>query len=211
MNKTTVYLIRHGEIDNPRNLMYGGTLDLLLNNKGRSQMLNLGEFLQREGVQPSAIYTSHLSRAKESGQILARIFGTVVIEDERLGDNKIPQFAGLTQEEKEIRFPERDEFDPTLQGHESKEQVLTRMCKSFDDIIKANEGKTIFIIGHSDPLRLLLFSLHNPNEKEIPLLDRLPQLEKGYAWEVLIDQQGRMKEYELVQPNESSIKKEQES
>lgn len=204
---TTVYFIRHGEIDNPKGVFYGGTLDLPLSDKGRKQISNLGEFLRNQSVLPSAIYTSNLSRAKESGQILARQFGIAVVEDERLGDNKIPQFAELTQTEKEAKFPGRDEFDPTLQGHESKEQVLTRMRESFDDIIKANEGKTIFIIGHGDPFRLLLFSLNNPNEKEIPLLDRLPQLEKGYAWKVLVDQQG-LREYELIQPNEINIGKE---
>lgn len=177
-----VYLIRHGEIDNPKGVFYGGTVDLQLNTKGEQQISNLGKVLQNQGVLPSAIYTSHLSRAKESGQIFARRFDAPVVGDERLGDNKIPQFAGLTQEEKEAKFPGRDEFDSTLEGHESKEEVLGRMSLAFGDIVKAHEGKTAFIVSHGDPLRLLLYSLSHPNEREIPALDGLPQIEKGSAY-----------------------------
>lgn len=206
---TTVYLIRHGEIDNPRNLMYGGTLDLPLNNTGRSQILNLGEFLQNQGVRPNAIYTSDLSRAKESGQILGRQFGIEVAVDNRLADNIIPQFAGLTRAEKEEKFPGRDEFDPTLEGHESKEEVLGRMKSAFDDIVKVNEEKIIFIVGHGDPLRLLLYSLNHPTEREIPALDKLLQLEKGSAVKTVI-KEGGIIESELISPDEIINRKRKE-
>jgi len=198
---TTVYLIRHGEIDNPKGISYGGTLDLPLNSKGRLQMSDLGELLQKEGIRPNVIYTSHLSRAKESGQILAEKFGINVIEDERLGDNRIPRFAGLTQTEKESKFPGRDEFDSTLEGHESKEEVLGRMRSAFDDIVKSQEGKTIFIVSHGDPLKLLLYSLNHFNESEIPSIDDLPQIEKGNAIRTVMEE-SRMIECEFVSPNE---------
>lgn len=203
---TGVYLIRHGEINNPRNLMYGGTLDLPLNDKGRSQMSNLSEFLQNQGVHPDVVYTSHLSRAKESGQILVERFGVAVVKDERLGDNKIPQFAGLTQEEKEAKFSGREEFDPTLEGHESKEEVARRMRFAFDDIVRKYEGKTVFIVSHGDPLRLLLHSLNHPNELEIPSLNKLPQIEKGSAHKVVVGKSGSI-EYELISPERDKERK----
>lgn len=189
---TVAYLIRHGEINNPRNLMYGGTLNLPLNDKGRSQILNLGEFLQNQGIHPDVIYTSHLSRAKESGQILAERFGVAVVEDERLGDNKIPQFAGLTQKEKEAKFPGIEEFDPTLEGHESKEEVVRRMRLAFEDIVKAYETKTVFIVSHGDPLRLLVYSLNHPNEREIPSFDEMPLLDKGSVQRIVIGHKGKI-------------------
>lgn len=198
---TTVYFIRHGEINNPNNVFYGGTLDLQLNDIGRKQVIALGRSLQNLGVRPDAVYTSHLFRAKESGQILAGRFGVTIAEDKRLGDNKIPQFAGLTQTEKEEKFPGKDEFDPNLEGHESRDEVLERMKSAFEDIVKAHEGKTVFIVGHGDPLRLLLHSLNHPNAHEIPPFDELPQLEKGSAQRMVIGKSGNI-EYEIVPPAE---------
>jgi phosphohistidine phosphatase len=72
-------LVRHAEAAS-------GTPDALraLTAEGRAQARSLGERLRDGGVRPSAILTSPLLRARETGALLARELGAEVAVDERL-------------------------------------------------------------------------------------------------------------------------------
>jgi phosphohistidine phosphatase len=52
--------------------------------EGRAQARSLGERLRSEGVDPSAILTSPLLRARETGELLAQELDAVTAVDERL-------------------------------------------------------------------------------------------------------------------------------
>lgn len=74
-----LYLVRHakaapGEPDELRQLTP----------EGREQARELGERLRAEGVQPDAVLTSPLLRARETGDELARTLGVASEPDERL-------------------------------------------------------------------------------------------------------------------------------
>ncbi len=76
MNKgvTTVFLIRHGEIDNSQRILYGCNIDMKLNDIGREQIRVIAEKIRKSGYKIEKIYTSPLSRAKSSLSILADAF-----------------------------------------------------------------------------------------------------------------------------------------
>ena len=74
-----LYLVRHaeaapGEPDELRSLTP----------EGRAQARSLGERLRADGVQPDAIVTSPLLRARETGDEVARSLGVEPEPDERL-------------------------------------------------------------------------------------------------------------------------------
>jgi phosphohistidine phosphatase len=79
-------LVRHAEAAS-------GTPDELrpLTTEGRAQASSLGERLRSEGVEPSAILTSPLLRARETGELLARELGTAIAVDERLAPGATPE------------------------------------------------------------------------------------------------------------------------
>ncbi|HEX2505235.1 MAG TPA: phosphoglycerate mutase family protein [Gaiellaceae bacterium] len=72
-------LVRHAEAAS-------GSPDELrpLTAEGRAQARSLGERLRSEGVDPSAILTSPLLRARETGELLAQELDAVTAVDERL-------------------------------------------------------------------------------------------------------------------------------
>jgi phosphohistidine phosphatase len=79
-------LVRHAEAAS-------GTPDELrpLTAEGRAQARSLGERLRAEGVEPSAILTSPLLRARETGALLARELDTIAAVDERLAPGARPE------------------------------------------------------------------------------------------------------------------------
>ena len=78
-------LVRHAEAAS-------GTPDELrpLTPTGREQARSLGERLRAEGVEPSAILTSPLLRARETGELLARELGADTAVDERSAPGATP-------------------------------------------------------------------------------------------------------------------------
>ena len=79
LRRVQLYLVRHAEAAD-------GDPDELrpLTAEGRETARALGERLAKEGVQPDAVLTSPLLRARETGQALARPAGIEAEPDERL-------------------------------------------------------------------------------------------------------------------------------
>jgi phosphohistidine phosphatase len=79
LRRVQLYLVRHAEAAD-------GEPDELrpLTAEGRETARALGERLANEGVQPDAVLTSPLLRARETGQELARPAGIEAEPDERL-------------------------------------------------------------------------------------------------------------------------------
>lgn len=207
MNKQniTIFLVRHGEIDNPNRIIYGRNIDLLLNKQGEKQIINLAKSIKKMEYHPTKIFTSPLSRAVKSAKILASFFSINrknLRIDNNLIDNSIPVFAGQKLSELEKLYKRGiDEYNEQFikRGNESKEQIITRMFFALRKIIKENFGETVIIVSHGDPIWLLLFRLVNITSKDIPLSSnyiKSDYLEKGEAWRLIFD-----KDYSLIDKN----------
>ena len=81
-----LYLVRHAEAA-------GGEPDELraLTPAGREQARSLGARLRESGVQPDAILTSPLLRARETGNLIGRELGVEPSADERLAPGATPE------------------------------------------------------------------------------------------------------------------------
>ena len=79
MSRVRLYLVRHAHAA-------PGSPDELrrISPDGRRQARALGERLAADGVRPSAILTSPLLRARETGELLARALGCASAADKRL-------------------------------------------------------------------------------------------------------------------------------
>ena len=209
MQNTMVFLIRHGEIDNPKKIIYGQNIDLPLNDKGKKQILGLAKIIQKMNYNPSKIFSSPLSRAVDSAKILQEFFRiqkSQFVIDKGLDDNNIPVFAGkpvigLTKlYEKSI-----DEYDEQFvkKGNESKQDIMDRMYSAFQRIINGNLGKTVIVVSHGDPIRLLMFKLADKKLKDIPLsgsreFRKTDYVEKGEAWKIILNNDYKIIDKELI-------------
>jgi broad specificity phosphatase PhoE len=67
--ETRFYIVRHGQSEGNAKRLFQGRLDLPLDDTGRSQARELGDWLAKEGV--GAIFSSPLARAAETARIAA--------------------------------------------------------------------------------------------------------------------------------------------
>lgn len=192
--KTTVFLVRHGEIDNPNKILYGRSINLDLNETGKKQIENLAKKLKKIDKIPQRIYSSPLRRAVKSSEILIKNLGIKSepkIERDLI-DINIPYLAGKPFSEREkIHKSGTDEYSEKYVelGNESRASVINRMNKVFKDIVFKNRGKVVAIVSHGDPIQFLFYSLTHPG-KNVPsmnILSKRSYPEKGSAIELILD------------------------
>ena len=92
MSETTLIVIRHGETAWNREKRMQGTTDTVLSDVGRVQAQALGRRLVGHGF--AALYSSDLSRARDTAQAIAEHTGREVVADPRLqeGVSRIADF-----------------------------------------------------------------------------------------------------------------------
>src|ERR1700742_3778266 len=79
---TVVHLLRHGEVENPKGVIYGRIPGFGLSEDGRMMAKAAADFLAERDV--VAIYTSPLERARETAEPLSERFRLDPIVDDRL-------------------------------------------------------------------------------------------------------------------------------
>ena len=82
MTRTTVHLLRHGEVYNPEAVLYGRLLGFRLSDDGQQMAHDAAEALRGRDVQ--AVIASPLQRAQETARPTAEEFGLEIRTDERL-------------------------------------------------------------------------------------------------------------------------------
>jgi alpha-ribazole phosphatase len=173
---TTLYLIRHGETEGDGIRRYKGTLDVPLSEKGIKQVervskhiLKLISTIQKEGdTMPvtgpklAAVYSSDLSRALKSAEIIARPHSLRPIAVSSLSERNFGVWEGMSFEEIKEKYPEEFkawgenplEFSP-VKG-ESTLEVRDRVMDAFERIVQAHPGERVAIVAHGGVNRIIL-------------------------------------------------------
>ena len=98
------YLIRHGETEWNRELVFRGRADIPLGERGREQAGLLAEALSGDRLQ--AVYSSPLSRARGTAEPLSDALGLSVLTDDRLLDMSFGEWEGLPLADVERQWPD---------------------------------------------------------------------------------------------------------
>jgi len=148
---TTIYLVRHGETDWNRERRIQGSTDIPLNQTGRDQAAVTGALLSSR--QWDGVYASPLSRAFETGAIIARELGLPEPEavpdvaERRYGDAE-----GLTGDEIDARFP----GETPVPGRETREEVAARVLPAIVALAERHPGENIVLVSHGGVIRTIL-------------------------------------------------------
>jgi broad specificity phosphatase PhoE len=79
-----LHLVRHGEVDNPRRVLYGRLPGYGLSAAGRRMAEQAADYVERLTRPVSALVCSPLQRTRESAEPFTRVFGLEPVIDERV-------------------------------------------------------------------------------------------------------------------------------
>jgi len=155
-----ILLIRHGETEWNRREVFRGRADVPLSARGREQARLLGEALKGSEVQ--AVYSSPLSRARQTARPLAEALGIEVQTDERLVDMSFGRWESRPRAEVEKEDPalyrawltEPQEF--RAPDGESLADVIARAWPAMGQITARHRGGRAAIVTHRVVCKVLL-------------------------------------------------------
>ena len=145
-------LIRHGESTANAEHRLQGHLDIPLNDRGRRESDLLAERLSRLTI--DALYSSPLSRARETAETVAKRVGLDVIERPALMERDVGELAGLTREEIRARYPEyvraraAGDSNVTVAGYESDDDLAQRVMRVLEETVGDHPRQTVAVVTH---------------------------------------------------------------
>jgi broad specificity phosphatase PhoE len=169
-----ILLARHGETAWNALGRLQGVTDIPLNDAGRDQARALGTALADAGI--AAVWTSDLSRARETGEVIAGALGLAAPRIEpALRERQFGVFEGLTRHECASQHPEAWQAwmaqTGTPPGGELREAAAARLADALRRIADASvddpRDGAVLVISHGGIMRLWLMTLHGPN---VPLI-----------------------------------------
>ncbi|GAB3588082.1 histidine phosphatase family protein [Calidifontibacter terrae] len=175
--RTIVHLVRHGEVENPRGVLYGRMPDFHLSDLGRRMAVCVAEFLGSNDV--THLVSSPLERAQETIEPLAEALHQAVTLDERVIE-AANDFEGLTvgKDPKQLLRPRMwPKLVNPLQPSwgEPYAEIAQRMRAAVTDARIAATGHEAVIVSHQLPVWTARQSYegkrlwHDPRKRECSL------------------------------------------
>jgi broad specificity phosphatase PhoE len=150
---------RHGETDWNRDGRWQGHADGPLNARGRHQALQLAARIAR--LQPVALYSSDLARARQTAELVSEATGLPVVASPGIREVDVGEWTGYTRSEVEARFPERyaayqHDGGTGYPGGETFAALGRRSLATVDAFCAGHsDGDVIAIICHGGTIRAL--------------------------------------------------------
>ncbi len=167
--KTIVCLIRHGQtaVNNSKRIQ--GREDHLLNDTGRNQALRTGKYLKDNDPNWDFIYSSPLSRAYETANIIKSQINYQgdVIKDDSFIERDFGAAEGMPITKEIFEYIIRDDVKDLEKSYEIQKRVsdgVLRLCNK-------HKGKKILIVAHSHAIKGLLTHLDKNRTFLDPLLN----------------------------------------
>ncbi len=156
--ETRLLLIRHGEAGRPGVLH--GHVDVPLTDRGRDQVRRLARRLADEHL--DAVYSSDLSRARESARILAEERGLPVIEDPAFRELSMGAWEGAPVDDLSRREPAalrhwwKDPVCSAPPNGESLRDLACRVLPALERLVRRHAGQTVALVAHGGVNRVIL-------------------------------------------------------
>ena len=182
MKSRNLILVRHGQSEwNAKNL-FTGWKDPGLTDQGVSEAKNAGKLILEQNIEFDVMYTSMLSRAQKTGDIILGILNhkeIPIIKNEALNERHYGSLAGLNKDDARKKWGKeqvhiwRRSFDVPPPHGESLKDTADRVLPYFEAKImpKVVSGSSILIAAHGNSLRALIMKLDSISPEDIVELE----------------------------------------
>lgn len=153
MKKTIIYFLRHGEVENPKKILYGRLPGFGLSVNGKKRITEVAQELKNKNI--NYLYNSPLRRARETVEILTH-FLKLKPKISRLLIETKDIHAGISLEifKRDIQ-PNLYDDRYVQEGQESIDSQAGRMMHFVKNVQKEYAGKIILAVSHGDPIMIL--------------------------------------------------------
>lgn len=185
MPKSTVHLLRHGEVFNPDGILYGRIPGYGLSELGFEMARRAGEHFAEQhqaGAKLVRVVASPLLRAQQTAEPTASTLDLPIHTDERVIEAG-NRFEGMSKVATQLRQPKywsyvRNPFKPSW-GEAYRDQV-TRMREAMQEhrqaaVREAGDGAEVVIVSHQLPIWVTRRASqgqrlwHDPRQRECTL------------------------------------------
>jgi len=184
----TVYLMRHGEVENPHDIWYGNLKGFPLSAAGREQIKKAAEKLKATGVYVTTLVHSPRLRTTQSAEVAAHVLDVGdVVADDRLREWHTGSWEGR---------PTKDLYEKSgyfgtpmrIPGPETLEDMSARVREAVDQARRKHPDGDILIVGHREPLASFMMALLKQKWEKIHDFD----LPRAAVWKIVYDDKSRV-------------------
>ena len=165
--RTTVHVMRHGEVHNPEGILYGRLPDYHLSERGRAQAQKVAEVLADRDI--VAVIASPLERAQETATPVAARHNLVIdTNTDLIESTNIFEGKRVSPGDGALRDPRNWKYliNPIRPSWgEPYKEVATRMRRALDAARVKAAGHEAVCVSHQLPVEILRRSM---NDKWLP-------------------------------------------
>lgn len=152
MMSTCIHLVRHGEVHNPHQILYGRLPRFRLSPRGRQQARSAGAYLADKPVQ--ALFSSPLLRARQTAERIGNFFPALQMKISRQINEVLTFYEGLPAAEVDAR--RGDIYTGADAQFEQPADIVYRVLRFFRQVRRQAAGKHVVAVTHGD---VIVFSM----------------------------------------------------
>jgi broad specificity phosphatase PhoE len=153
MNSITIYFIRHGQVYNPKKILYGRLPYFKLSDQGKKEIQMLAYKFQK--IKISTIFSSPMLRTKQTACIVKGTKNVQIHVSQLL--NEVQLFCEGVSTDYYEKYIQKDLYksENISKGQESIESIAHRMVQFVQKTHRIYRGKKIIAVTHGDPILIL--------------------------------------------------------
>ena len=188
---TKILIIRHGETAWNRNQIFRGIYDIPLNENGKQQAELAAQALK--GIKIDAAYTSPLSRAKESAEIITKSFGISPVIHNGFIDMDYGEWTGKENSEVAKLWPDEhaawiaNPHTVRPPGGTTLKEIFNNSFTAMEELTKKHSGETIAIFSHRVVNKVLIIGALSLGLEQFPFIiqgncciNQIERISSGY-------------------------------
>jgi broad specificity phosphatase PhoE len=160
----TIHLVRHGEVENPKGVIYGRLPGYHLSERGQRQAQAAAEHLRVRDIK--AVVASPMERAQETAEAIAEPHGLGVATDGRFIESHSTiegwaRSALILLRSPKVWWHFRNPLKPSW--GEAFSEIRVRMLEGVGELLQAHLGGEVVVVSHQTPVQVARLALARRN------------------------------------------------